>query len=102
VIPNQEWDNLRAKLITLLAINIYEPVKLGFLKQKLKSQIDTSKIKGVLTELTNEKKVAVESKHYRLTCYGLNKSVVPQQGRILRDIHRMEYLVNLSKKRGGM
>ncbi len=95
----QDWENTHAKLVTLLAINIFQPVKLSLLKQKLNTQIDTSKLKIILDELIKEKKLNRELRHYRLTYKGLN-SVVPGKGRVLRDLHRMEYLVNLSKGGG--
>lgn len=97
----QDWENIRAKLLTLLAINIFQPVKISFLKQKLNNQIDTSKLRIILHELIKEKKVNRELRHYHLTYKGL-KSVIPGKGRVLRDLHRMEYLVSLSKKGGGI
>lgn len=92
---------LRDKLITLVAVNIFQPAEKALLSRQLDSIIDTGRLDYILNELLNEKRVVIEQNNFRVTNRGM-KSMIPDKGRILRDIQRMEYLVNLSKKRGGM
>ena len=97
---HEDWEILRAKLITLLAINILQPVQLKSLRRKLQPQIKPIKIKNILKELIAQNKVAVEKDYYRLTYSGI-KSIVPNRGKFLRDNQRMEHLIQLTKQRGG-
>jgi len=83
-----------------VAINVFQPVERSFLVEQLEPEADTDQIDHILDELIKEKRVAVEKDHFRLTYRGI-KSIIPGRGRILRDIQRMEYLVQLSKQRGG-
>ena len=98
---NEDWDILHAKLVTLLAINIFQPVELKSLKKRLKPHIKPGQMDNVLKELIAQNKVAVEQKHYRLTYSGFTKSIVPNRGKFLRDNQRMEHLIQLTKQRGG-
>jgi len=98
---NEEWDVVRAKIVTLLAINIMQPVELESLKKRLKPHIKPRQINNVLKELIAQNKVTVEKKHYRLTYSGFTKSIVPNRGKFLRDNQRMEHLIQLTKQRGG-
>ena len=98
---NKDWDIVRAKLVTLLAINVLQPVELESLKRKLKPHIETRQMTKVLKELIAQNKVTVEKQHYRLTYNGFTKSVVPNRGKFLRDNQRMEHLIQLTKQRGG-
>jgi len=98
---NEEWDVVRAKLVTLLAINIMQPVELESLKKRLKPHIKPRLMNNILKELIAQNKVAVEKKHYRLTYSGFTKSIVPNRGKFLRDNQRMEHLIQLTKQRGG-
>lgn len=98
---HEDWDTVRAKLVTLLAINIFQPIELESLKKRLKPHIEPRQIDNVLKELIAQNKVAVERKHYRLTYSGFTKSIVPNRGRFLRDSQRMEHLIQLTKQRGG-
>lgn len=98
---NEDWDILRAKLVALLAINIFQPVELKSLKKRLKPHIKPRQMNNVLKELIAQNKVAVEKKHYRLTYSGFIKSIVPNRGKFLRDGQRMEHLIELTKQRGG-
>ena len=97
----EDWDVVRAKLVTLLAINVLQPVELKFLKRKLKPHIESHQVDNILKELIAQNKVAVEKKHYRLTYSGYTKSIVPNRGKFLRDNQRMEHLIQLTKQRGG-
>jgi len=99
--PNDDWDVIRAKLVTLLAINIFQPIELKSLKRKLKPHIKPRQLDNVLEELIAQNKVALEKKHYRLTYNGFTKSIVPNRGKFLRDHQRMEHLSQLTKQRGG-
>lgn len=98
---NEDWDIVRAKLVTLLAINIFQPVELESLKKRLKPHIKLRQMNNVLKELIAQNKVAVEKEHYRLTYNGFTKSIVPNRGKFLRDNQRMEHLIQLTKQRGG-
>ena len=97
----EDWDILRAKLVILLAINIFQPIELESLKRKLKPHIEPHQMDNVLKELIAQNKVAVEKNHYRLTYSGFTKSIVPNRGKFLRDNQRMEHLIQLTKQRGG-
>ena len=57
-------------------------------------------LEELLSELNREGKIAEENNHYRLT-YNGTESIIPGKGRTIRDIHRMEYLVEYSKQRGA-
>ena len=94
-------QHIRDKLITLAAVNIFQPAEKAFLSKQLDSIIDTERLDYILNELLNEKRVVIEKNHFRVTNRGM-KSMIPDKGRILRDIQRMEYLVQLSKERGGI
>jgi hypothetical protein len=98
---NEDWDIVRAKLVTLLAINIFQPVELKSLKKRLKPHIKPRLMNNILKELIAQNKVAVEKNHYRLTYNGMNKFIVPNRGKFLRDNQRMEHLIQLTKQRGG-
>lgn len=98
---NKDWDTIRARLVTLLAINISQPVELGSLKKILKPHIEPRQMNNVLKELIVQNKVIMEKKHYRLTYSGFTKSIVPNRGMFLRDNQRMEHLIQLTKQRGG-
>jgi len=96
-----DWDITRSKLVTLLAINIFQPVELKSLKKRLKPHIRPRLMNNILKELIAQNKVTVEKQHYRLTYSGFIKSIVPNRGKFLRDNQRMEHLIQLTKKRGG-
>lgn len=99
---NEDWDILRAKLITLLAINVFQPVELKYLKRKLKPHIEPRQMDNILKELIAQNKVTVDKKYYyRLTYRGFMESIVPNRGRFLRDSQRMEHLIQFTKQRGG-
>lgn len=88
------------KLITLYAVNIFQPVEKDFLLKQL-NNIRSKKLDRILDELINEKRIVIEKNHFRLTLKGMY-SMIPGDGRILRDLQRMEYLSQLSKKGGGV
>jgi len=98
---HQERDILHAKLVTLLTINIMQPIELESLKKRLKPHIKPRLMNNILKELIAQNKVTVEKNHYRLTYSGFNKSIVPNRGKFLRDNQRMEHLIQLTKQRGG-
>lgn len=95
-----DWQKTKAKVLTLLAINIFQPVKCSVLTGYLSDHAKSAELHQILGELVRERKVVREASHYRLTAAGL-KSIVPGKGRFVRDIHRMEYLVHYTKQRGG-
>jgi hypothetical protein len=98
---HKDWDILRARLVTLLAINIFQPVELKSLKKRLKPHVAPHQLDNILKELIAQNKVAVDKKHYRLTYSGFIKSIIPNRGKFLRDNQRMEHLIQLTKQRGG-
>lgn len=100
MVLSPDLQRIRAKLLTLVAVNIFQPAESSLLVEQLKSHIDTEQIDSILDELVKEKRIIEEGSRYRLTYHG-GKSIIPGKGRILRDIQRMEYLVQLSKQRGG-
>lgn len=93
------FQRIRAKWLSLAVVNIHQPVRKAYLVEKLKSSIDVADIDSILKELVKEKRLAKEQGRYRLTYHG-TKSILPATGRVMRDIHRMKYLVNISKGRG--
>ena len=97
---SQNLQTLRSKILTLVAINVFQPVERSFLSEQLDIIIDTERLDNILNELLEENRVVIEGNHFRVTYKGM-KSMIPDKGRILRDIQRMEYLVQLSKERGG-
>ncbi len=97
---SQNLQTLRSKILTMVAINVFQPVEKSFLTEQLQPEVDTSHIDHILDELIKEERVAFENGHFRATYKGM-KSIIPGRGRILRDIQRMEYLVQLNKQRGG-
>lgn len=98
---SQNLQSLRSKILTTVAINVFQPVEKTFLIEQLQTEVDTNQIDHILDELTRERRITLEQGHYRLTYKGI-KSIVPGRGRILRDLQRMEYLTQLSSKRGGI
>ena len=98
---SQNLVALRSKILTLVAINVFQPVEKSFLIEQLKCEVDTNHIDHILDELIKEKRVAFENRHFRTTYKGM-KSIIPGRGRILRDLQRMEYLTQLSSKGGGI
>lgn len=100
IVVSADLQMIRDKLLTLLTINVFQPVKKSSLVEQLDTVIDTNQIDHILSELVEEKRVVIEKDHFRLTYKGM-KSLIPGKGRTLRDIQRMEYLVQLSKQRGG-
>lgn len=94
-----DWDDTRAKVLLLLAINMFQPVRLVSIKKYVNKHIQESNIRYILDELMTEKKIVRESGHYRLTYKGM-QSILPGKGRFIRDIQRMYYLVQ-SSERGG-
>ena len=88
------------KLITLYAVNIFQPVDKDSLSKQL-SNIRSKRLDRILDELINEKRIALEKNHFRLTLKGMY-SMIPGDARILRDLQRMEYLSQLNKKGGGV
>lgn len=99
--PQQEWNIVHAKLVTLLAINVLQPVELKYLRKKLKPHVRLRQLDIILKELIAQNKVAVEKQHYRLTYNAFTKSIVLNRGKFLRDNQRMEHLIQLTKQRGG-
>lgn len=98
---SRNLQSIRDKLITLVAVNIFQPVERSFLLDQLDTIIDTERLDNILDKLLEEKKIVNEENHFRVTYKGM-KSMIPDKGRILRDIQRMQYLVQLSKQRGGV
>jgi len=91
---------LTAKSILLLAINIFQPCKKDTLEANLKEYFDMSLLDTFLAQLVEEKRATREGDYFRLTLKGMD-SIIPGKGRILRDLQRMEYLSQLTKKGGG-
>ena len=94
-----EWVKIKTKVTVLLVINIFQPVSFETIHKNIGDKISFSQLQELLTELTQECKITEENAHYRLTSIGL-VSIIPGKGRTIRDIHRMEYLVEYSKQRG--
>jgi hypothetical protein len=98
--PLSDWQKTKAKVLTLLAINIFQPVEFSVLKGYLSDHAKPVELRKILGDLVRERKVVREASHYRLTDTGLT-SIIPGKGRFVRDIHRMEYLIHYTKQRGG-
>ena len=97
---SSEASRIKAKLMTLLVINIMQPVLRSTLNIQLSKYANPIELLKIINELVNENKIVKEHYRYRTTASGW-KSTIPGEGRVLRDIHRMEYLVESSKQRGG-
>jgi hypothetical protein len=97
----QNYVYLQSKMLTLVAINVFEPIKKSFLKKQLIGEVNAKQFDQILEELMKENRIVLEDDHYRVTYRGM-ESIIPRKGRILRDIQRMEYLSQLSKKGGGI
>jgi hypothetical protein len=95
-----EWLKIKTKLNLLFIINIFQPVLLENIQKNVNDEIALPQLQDLLTELEQEGKIAIENQHFRLTLIGL-QSIIPGKGRTMRDIHRMEHLVEFSKQRGG-
>lgn len=93
-------QKLHAKMLTLLAVNVLQPVKKTVLAKQLKSTIEIAQINDVLDELIKENKITKEKRWYRLTSRGI-RSIIPGKGRVLRDVQRMKYLAQVTRQRGG-
>ena len=94
-----EWLTIKKKAITLFVINVFQPVTVETIHRKLQDEVSLPELQDLLFELNHEGKITEENKHYRLTSIG-TKSIIPGKGRTMRDIHRMEYLIEYSKQRG--
>ena len=94
-------ETLTAKSLVLVAINIFQPCKKAILEENLKNEVDSKLLDDVITKLLEEKRVTFERDFFRITLKGMN-SIIPGKGRVLRDLQRMEYLSQLSKKGGGI
>ncbi|MFC2010145.1 hypothetical protein ACFLUL_01025 [Chloroflexota bacterium] len=99
--PAHILDTLTAKSLVLVAINIFQPCKKVVLEENLKNEVDSKLLDDVITKLLEEKRVTFERDFFRITLKGMN-SIIPGKGRMLRDLQRMEYLSQLSKKGGGI
>lgn len=88
------------KLLTLATVNVFQPVGLELLVDKLQSSIDAEQLSIILDELVSEHRIALENKYFRVTKLGY-RSILPDKGRILRDIYRMQYLADVNLIRGG-
>jgi hypothetical protein len=91
---------LTAKSILTFTINILQPCNKNTLETNLKKDIDSNLLDTLLAQLLEEKRATREGDYFRLTVKGMN-SIIPGKGRILRDLHRMQYLFELSAKGGG-
>lgn len=93
-------QRINNKLLTLVTINIFQPVERDYLYDKLQSSIDSEQLNSILDELVLGNRVVLEQQHYRLTMPGY-KSIIPNKGRVLRDVNRMHYLADTNFLRGG-
>jgi len=91
---------LTAKSILLFTINIFQPCNRNTLEANLKKEIDPKLLDPLLAQLLKEKRATREGDYFRLTAKGMT-SIIPGKGRILRDLHRMQYLSELTAKGGG-
>ena len=81
------------KIITLSAINLFQPVEKASLITPLET-IRPKRLDRIIRELTNEARIAIDQGHYRITRIGM-ESLPPNKARIYRDISRMHHLSNL-------
>lgn len=88
------------RLLTLATINVFQPVERELLVDKLQSRIDAEQLSIILDELISEHRIVLENQYFRVTRLGY-KSILPDKGRILRDINRMQYLADINLIRGG-
>lgn len=100
IVVSTDLQMVRDKLLTLLTINVFQPVERPLLVEHLKSSIDNQRMDCILDKLIKERRVTKEGDRYRLTYHG-SKTIIPGKSRTLRDIQRMKYLVQISKERGG-
>jgi len=98
--PLSDSELAKLKPLILLTINIFQPVKRNVIATKLNKYVRKSDLDNIIEEMVANKKVVEEPNGFRLT-YSGQLAIVPGKGRFLRDINRMEYLVQLSKQRGG-
>ena len=89
---------LQQKIITLSAINLYQPVEKVSLVSHL-DPINPKRLDRILRELKDEARISIDQGHYRITRMGM-ESLPLNKASIYRDIFRMNYLSNLSKKGG--
>lgn len=87
------------KIKALTVINVLEPVTMTNLKKVFKNTINPDSLSIILTELLDEKLVAIEKMHYRVTLKGLSFKM-SRESRTLRDIYRMKYILNTKKAKG--
>jgi predicted transcriptional regulator len=95
-----DLEKVRTKLLVLVMINVHQPVDVPSLLKRLEQKINAEQIETILDELVQEDRVVEERGQYRLTRYGY-KAIIPVRGRILRDVHRMKHLFEVTQQRGG-
>ena len=88
------------RIMTLMAINILQPVIKNDLAKSLLDIIDQDSISLILTELNDDGLISNENGYYRSTRLGMALNV-SNQSKKLRDILRMKHLLSTSKQRGG-
>ena len=96
----EDLQKIRVKLLTLAMVNVLQPIEKSLLAEQLKSRINAEQLDDILSELVREKRVTKEKERYRLTSRGM-RSIIPAEGRILRDVQRMKYLAQVTRQRGG-
>lgn len=90
-------DKLQATFSVTALISVYQPVPEKILLEKLKPIISQRLLKEVLTQLTEDNRIILESGYYRTTTKG-EKLILPGKPRRMRDIFRMFYLIERSAK----
>jgi predicted transcriptional regulator len=95
-----DLDNIRTKLLIVAAINVFQPIDMPSLADRLKNNIDEKQIKTIIDEFIRDGIIVEEKERFRVTKRGY-KAILPGRGRELRDVYRMRYLFEITQQRGG-
>lgn len=93
-----ETIRVRAKYLTLLAVNILQPVSEEVLAESMNGQVSDVDLKEALGLLLTEERIAKDRDTYRTTAKG-QRLTISKRGRILRDVQRMQFLIKLNRER---
>jgi predicted transcriptional regulator len=80
-------------------INILEPVSITDLVTALNNNVDPDLLTSIIEELHNSGFISIDKEYYRVTRRGLS-FYLSRESKTLRDVYRMNYLVNTTKAKG--
>jgi hypothetical protein len=98
---SDQLQRIHTKLATLFAINVFQPINKDELIKRLETNVDKTNFDSILDELIKEGRIVCEDNLFRVTYIGL-KSVIRGKSRVVRDSARLQYLSDISKRRGGI